>query len=600
MLDTKRNTDTNQAMEVSVLPKAAFLFALGVLAALLLYLWGSDNLSVHSSRGTDGYYTVENVSCRELERADAPIGIARECVFTLMELERDTYLAFYTVHQNVEVFIDNQLVYSAKPRTDSMVKTIGSNWFMVPLCREDEGKEIRVNILPVYEDVRNREVVFLVGSQLSICVDRLKQDLPQLVLSLFAIFIGIVFLCSCVYKRVNRRDTDGLDGLGLFALILGLWRLSDTRFTPFLAPNKPVFLYYLSLAMLMIGIVPLLQSLQTHFNRRIRRVMNVFCVVASAICIILVLCQVVGSIDLRESLVIIHLMIGLGALILAGSAVCEWLKGQKNQTRVITPKASLILIAGVLADFIDYYIRRTSSGLIVSLVAMLIYISILGVNMMLLYVEKEKKIAEIDRHLAEQERQLTESRISSMMSQIKPHFIYNTLGSIEQLCRVQPETAADLVHNFAKYLRGNVGKLGSSAPIRLSQEIEHVRCYLYIEKTRFPDITVGFDLQSEDFLLPALTVQPLVENAIKHGLMKLPQGGSVHIMTYETEDAYCVQVRDTVAGFDIDKLWEDQTHVGLRNIRGRLEAMCGGTLTVESTPGVGTTATIRIPREDKP
>lgn len=195
------------------------------------------------------------------------------------------------------------------------------------------------------------------------------------------------------------------------------------------------------------------------------------------------------------------------------------------------------------------------------------------------------------------EGELRENRMAIMMSQIKPHFIYNTLGSIEQLCTVQPEAAAELVHNFSRFLRGNLGELDNPAPVRLSQELEHVRCYVSIEKARFPDITVSFDLRSEDFLLPALSVQPLVENAIKHGLMQLPQGGTVTISTFETDTDYCVQVRDTGGGFDIGKLWEDSGHVGLRNIRTRVEAMCGGRLTVESTVGLGTTATMQIPRE---
>ena len=197
------------------------------------------------------------------------------------------------------------------------------------------------------------------------------------------------------------------------------------------------------------------------------------------------------------------------------------------------------------------------------------------------------------------EAELQESRTAIMMSQIRPHFIYNTLGSIEELCEIQPEAAAALVHNFARYLRGSFGELDNHAPIRMSQEMEHVRCYVNIEQVRFPDITVEFHIQSEDFLLPALSVQPLVENAIKHGLMKLPEGGIVTVSTFETDTHYGICVQDNGGGFDTAHLWEDRKHVGLRNIRGRLEAMCGGTLTVESKPGSGTRVTILIPKERK-
>ena len=193
--------------------------------------------------------------------------------------------------------------------------------------------------------------------------------------------------------------------------------------------------------------------------------------------------------------------------------------------------------------------------------------------------------------------QLAESRISTMMSQIRPHFIYNTLGSIEQLCKFDPHKAGDLVHNFAKYLRGNFGELDNPKPIFMSQEMEHVHYYVSIENVRFPDMTFTFEMNSQDFKIPALTVQPIVENAIKHGLMKLPKGGTINVISYETETDYCISVIDDGVGFDVNALIDDRKHVGLRNIRERLKVMVNGTLEIESTPGVGTKVLIKIPKE---
>ena len=193
--------------------------------------------------------------------------------------------------------------------------------------------------------------------------------------------------------------------------------------------------------------------------------------------------------------------------------------------------------------------------------------------------------------------QLTESRVSTMMSQIRPHFIYNTLGSIEQLCTFDPQKAGELVHNFAKYLRGNFGELDNPRPILMSQEMEHVRYYISIENIRFPDMTFTFEMNSEDFSIPALTVQPIVENAIKHGLMKLPKGGTIHVVSYETDTDYCISVVDDGAGFDVSTLQDDRKHVGLRNIRERLQVMVNGTLEIESTVGVGTKVLVKIPKE---
>ena len=207
------------------------------------------------------------------------------------------------------------------------------------------------------------------------------------------------------------------------------------------------------------------------------------------------------------------------------------------------------------------------------------------------------KAKELESEKSTLHAQLAESRISTMISQIRPHFIYNTLGSIETLCEIDPEKAGELVHNFAKYLRGNFGELDNPKPILMSQEMEHVRHYIRIEQVRFPDMTFLFELDSNDFHIPALTIQPIVENAIKHGLMKLPRGGTIRVTSFETDTHYCVSVEDNGVGFHPGELLDDRKHIGIRNIRERLKAMVNGTLEIESTVGAGTKVLITIPKE---
>ena len=104
-------------------------------------------------------------------------------------------------------------------------------------------------------------------------------------------------------------------------------------------------------------------------------------------------------------------------------------------------------------------------------------------------------------------------------------------------------------------------------------------------------------MNSVDFSIPALTIQPIVENAIKHGLMKLQKGGTIRVVSYETDTDYCVSVSDDGVGFDTTVLLDERKHVGLRNIRERLKVMVNGTLEIESTVGVGTKVLIKIPKE---
>ena len=210
-------------------------------------------------------------------------------------------------------------------------------------------------------------------------------------------------------------------------------------------------------------------------------------------------------------------------------------------------------------------------------------------------LEVQRSLLEAEKNIIEAE--LKESRIAIMLSQIQPHFIYNTLGTIERMCLKDPEKAFNLVRNFSLYLRGNFSELESVSPIRIGEELKHVEYYVNIEKVRFPDMNIEYDIEATDFVLPALSVQPLVENAIKHGLMRLETGGTVLIHAYETATHFCVEVKDNGVGFDTTVPIEEKKHVGLRNIRGRLQAMVNGELQIESQLGVGTRAIIMIPKE---
>ena len=277
--------------------------------------------------------------------------------------------------------------------------------------------------------------------------------------------------------------------------------------------------------------------------------------------------------------------------------VLRFIAGNKNE-KILCTFGMLPMIAFIL-DVIGTGIGLWQGGIISEDVFIVIFVA--SIILLLRVVPKNLNVAIRARELEAEKMilsaELAESRIATMISQIQPHFIYNTLGTIEQLCITEPDAASKLVRNFSLYLRGNFSELDNAKPIRFSQEMNHVKHYTDIEQVRFPDMTIQYDLRSVEFLLPALSVQPLVENAIKHGLMGLEEGGIVTISAYETEEYYVVEVTDDGVGFDMNAGCDETKHVGIKNIRGRIEAMCNGTLTIESKIGSGTKATIKIPKE---
>lgn len=194
--------------------------------------------------------------------------------------------------------------------------------------------------------------------------------------------------------------------------------------------------------------------------------------------------------------------------------------------------------------------------------------------------------------------ELEQSRIAVMLSQIQPHFLYNSLTSVMDLCDTNPKKAKSAIADFADYLRGNLDSLKTENLIFFRTELQHIERYLRLEKLRFQDeLNIVYDIQTQDFMLPTLSIQPLVENAVKHGVGKKTGGGTVTIQTTETEDEYIIRVTDDGVGFVVDEIaMENSERVGIENIRKRLDMMLHAKLEIHSKIGEGTTGCIRIPK----
>lgn len=197
------------------------------------------------------------------------------------------------------------------------------------------------------------------------------------------------------------------------------------------------------------------------------------------------------------------------------------------------------------------------------------------------------------------EKELEESRIATMLSQMQPHFIHNILNVIYYMCGKDPEAAQAAISKFSDHLRNNLEALSQQELITFRKEMDHIHTYLELEQIRFgEELSVVYDIEEDGFLLPVLSIQPLVENAVKHGIAKKRGGGVVTISSRQTENAYVVTVSDNGVGFDAERYMEDgKLHVGLANIRKRLTSRTNATVQITSTPGEGTTVTVTIPKK---
>jgi sensor histidine kinase YesM len=212
--------------------------------------------------------------------------------------------------------------------------------------------------------------------------------------------------------------------------------------------------------------------------------------------------------------------------------------------------------------------------------------------------DQRRSIFEQRKAILDQEREINEMQIRLVISQIQPHFLYNSLNTIYYLCEKDVSLAQEAINHFSNYLRGNMNALGASKPVDFEVELNHVKNYLALEEMRFGDeLQVVYDIETTDFLIPSLCLQPLVENAVKHGVGKKLGGGTVTIRVKEMSDSYEVIVEDDGVGYAVGERKEDgRTHVGIENVRNRIERMVHGSLFVRSEIGRGSVAVIHIPK----
>ena len=295
--------------------------------------------------------------------------------------------------------------------------------------------------------------------------------------------------------------------------------------------------------------------------------------------------------DLYATSPFMYLFTAAGTLVITVLLVTE---ARHNARAVMILVSWTPLTLSILIDAVNHYLHFTDIhfyyfGLTVTMIYQIVRLA---------FDLREQYLESI--RYQRMQKELYEAKVSVMVSQIQPHFMYNALSSIAMLCTIDPKTARKATTTFAKYLRGNMDSIKQTNPVPFTQELEHLKKYLYIEQLRFGDmLNIEYDIQATDFVLPLLSIQPLVENAVKHGVGMKKQGGTVTISTRETLDAFEVIISDDGVGFDTSAERKDdgRSHIGMENTRKRIKEMCGGEVRIESKIGEGTVATVVLPKE---
>ncbi|WP_295359903.1 histidine kinase [uncultured Succiniclasticum sp.] len=322
--------------------------------------------------------------------------------------------------------------------------------------------------------------------------------------------------------------------------------------------------------------------------------------------------------DLRKS-TLFRLVIGLWGIyfILLGIAQCttflyyvtpdnDFIRGSWHPL-LVAPIAAIMLLnlAGVIrrrkrlpdkyyVAFLIHLLPMTVAALIHAVIFVPLLV-VFGLGFSMLSMFGIILCDQIEQYMRQQ-REIAHQRASIMVLQMRPHFIFNTMMSIYYLCAQDSKKAQQVTLDFTSYLRKNFSAIASENTIPFANELEHTRAYLAVEQVQFEDgLFVEYDTPHTRFRVPPLTLQPIVENAVKHGMDPDSAPLRICIRTRETDAGHEITVEDNGPGFAQANMDESEPHIALANIQQRLEIMCGGKLTVMLREGGGTVVKVILP-----
>lgn len=476
------------------------------------------------------------------------------------------------------------------------LQSAGQAWasFTCSGIRKADAVVLRLQNVYASDTLCSFNVVFsslAAGSEYRVYQAALRDSAGSLAAAAAIILLGVMMLCVSLYGRALRvARAEDYVYLSAFVLASGVWTGVDYRAVSLLMPY-PAF--WQTLEMLCMAFLPvfLLRYIRPLLLPGRCRIAGTVALYASLLLAALsTVLQLLGAADL-PMLTGVFVLADTAAIAVITVCLIAALARHAGQDACSEAWPLFILFGGSLLNFANYLFNWQTGGLFYALAflafALLEMLRLVG--MLRAAIRRNSEYARL-------ENELTQSRIAVMLSQIKPHFLFNALNAISALCLTDPIMADQAITSLSNYLRGNIRSLEQSEPVPFERELDHIKYYVRLEQLRYGDkLRVVYAIGAVDFSVPTLSLQTLVENAIRHGVSPRPEGGLVVVQTEREAGCAVVRIIDNGVGFDPDMQSNNADSIGLANAKKRMEAMMGATFQIKSVPGKGTTITIRIP-----
>ena len=472
-----------------------------------------------------------------------------------------------------------------------------ARWVRVQTPRIAAGDEVRIRLVNPH-GIGNAQAYKLFLSSFRLGQDSQvrnaisEQYLSRKLMGLIVIVFALALMAIALVFFVLRIPRGGrLWPIGLMALCYGGYLCLSS---PAAALNEDwasvnAFLLYLCVIVAVMELSAILHSYLTDLRKQ---VVSVMLLIQSLGLVVLVIVHLVGALDLCQTMSYWMPMQISFAVVASVLALWEWFTLPKRSFGILSVCGLLLLV--IILETANEFLLLWPERLLIELSAALFFFSYAvhgAVSIPLSFraaSQAEKLKSDLDQ-----------SRIVLAMSQIRAHFIFNVLNAISGMCKYDPHKADETVLRFARYLRGNIDVMQEDRLESFSTTLRHLEDYVALEQIRFGDL-ISFRVNAEvqDFSLPPLVLQPIVENAIKHGLTPKSEGGTIYLHTCRVEKNIMISIADDGVGFNTAEL-AGKDSIGLSNVRFRLKQIVGGEMQIESIPERGTVVVITIPNQEK-
>ena len=511
------------------------------------------------------------------------------------ELPEGAQIRFYLNHIGMSIEMKGETIFESG--IEMYPEMCGNSWidWEMPALEADDCIEIHLHNPHNYGnvDAYNEFLHSVFNSRENVLIDYLQQqNLPYRYLCAFVFVASIAMIGIGIgYQMLHLPKSGFLMTLGMLSILVSAYMFFDTNDIS-MKSDRLIFNTYarqlsIMFAAWILGTV--MTEVLTAQRKKMAEIAVYVLIAADFACMLVTFASGMRIYDAGVYWAVVQGIISLLLLVLG---MME--RKRTEGTQRLSLLSGNLLLTSLLLELVNVCTNWWRSGIVIKAVFAVAFVFWLIWTVWIVARNYQNSM-----RAEKLQMELKNNRVVLATSQIRTHFVFNVLNAISGMCEYDPHKADETLVTFSRYLRKNINAMEEEQLEPFAKSMEHLEDYIRLEQIRFGDkIRFEKQIDTEDFMVPPLVLQPVVENAIVHGLLGKKQGGTIRLHAWTEHGDNRIEISDDGVGFDTEQaLGEDS--VGIKNVRFRLRYLVNGTMEIISRPQEGTTVTITIPGEGK-